>query len=245
MPTRPLIGITPQFNPERGGVWSLDSYVKAVRAAGGMPVILPVDADEAEAAALCGRLDGLLLSGGPDIDPVLLGEEPRTDTLVICPERDAQELPLARLAVAADLPLLCVCRGVQVLNAALGGSLWQDLPSEHPSAILHRQSEPATQTSHTVAVAADTPLRALTGKAVLSVNSLHHQAIREPAPCLQVMATAPDGVVEAVWHPGRRFVWGVQWHPERLCEADPDSRALFRAFVAAAEKTVQAARDRV
>ncbi len=241
MQARPVIGITPQFNRERGEAWSLDTYVRAIRAAGGLPVILPIGADEAELRALCRRLDGLLLSGGADVDPAFFGETVRWDCVVPSPERDALELPAARVAVELDLPLLCVCRGIQVLNVALGGTLWQDLPGDCPSEILHRQSEPPTEFSHTVTVPEGTPLRDLAGCECLRVNSLHHQAVREPAPCLQVMATAPDGVIEAVWHPGKRFVWGVQWHPERLWETDPVSEALFRRFVEAANPPVQPA----
>ena len=138
---------------------------------------------------------------------------------------------LLRLAMAENKPVLGICRGLQFMNAALGGSLWQDLPSQHPSDISHHGAPPYDRPVHAVTVLPDTPLSAVLGESSLPVNSYHHQAVRELAPCLRPMALSPDGLVEAAWHPEMHFLWGVQWHPEFSFRTDAASRSLFRAFV--------------
>ena len=134
-------------------------------------------------------------------------------------------------AMAQDKPLLGICRGIQFLNAALGGTLWQDLPSQCPSEVCHQQRAPYDRTAHAVRVVGGSPLHAAVGREEIRVNSYHHQAIRRLAAPLEAMAFSEDGLVEAVRHPGQRFLWAVQWHPEFAWRSDPCAMAVFRAFI--------------
>ena len=228
-----IVGVMPLWDEERESLWMLPAYLDAVREAGGLPVVFPFTEDEAELEQLAGLCDGFLLTGGQDVSPALYGEAPLEGLTVTCPKRDEMEGIVLRLALDRDKPVLGVCRGLQFLNAALGGTLWQDLPTQRPSEIAHRQELPKDRPTHTVTLAEDSPLRRRLGVERLAVNSAHHQAIRALAPGLRAMAFAPDGLTEAFWMPERRFLWGVQWHPEQLCGTDEASRAIFRAFVEA------------
>jgi putative glutamine amidotransferase len=235
--TSPLIGITihPDDDPDRVNLdWLLQLIVMGVERAGGAPVLIPLGLNEATLRTLYARLDGLLLSGGGDLDPRLYGAEAHAALSGVDVERDRTELTLTRWLAADDKPLLGICRGTQVLNVALGGSLYPDV-SQHPGALKHTY---ATETEaalrpHAVQIQEETTLAGLIREPVLDVNSLHHQALRAVAPTLTVAARAPDGIVEAVELPGRPFALAVQWHPECLPEA-PEQRRLFEAFVAAA-----------
>jgi putative glutamine amidotransferase len=200
------------------------TYLRAIEAAGGMPVVLPPLGD---AAALLERLDGICLSGGPDLDPEAYGAVDRHAELGPTePDLDAFELALACAADERGIPVLGICRGAQALNVARGGSLHQHVPA-------HRQTEPATATTHTVHVDAGTRLAGLVGTRPLRVNSFHHQAVDALGRGLRIVARAADGTIEAVEAVGARFMLGVQWHAEGLV-AEPRHRALFEALVAAA-----------
>lgn len=179
--------------------------------------------------------DGLLLTGGVDVDPALYGED-RHPTVETDATRDDYELALARLAIARDLPLLAICRGVQVLNVAAGGSLIQDLPSQHPSATPHAINEPRNAIAHDVAITPGTCLSALLGQpSAIAVNSRHHQAVKNTAPGFVVSAVSPDGVIEAIERPASPFCVGVQWHPENFW-ATGEFSGLFNGLVRAARK---------
>ena len=141
------------------------------------------------------------------------------------------EVKVLQCAMDADKPVLGICRGIQLLNAALGGTLWQDLPTQHPSSVKHRQTAPYDKLTHPVTILPGTPLAETLGAEELMVNSYHHQAVRELAAPLKAMAVSPDGLVEAMQHPKHRFVWGVQWHPEFAWKSDPSSGMIFKAFV--------------
>ena len=200
------------------------TYLRAIEAAGGMPVVLPPLGD---ADAYLERLDAVCLSGGPDLDPDAYGAPDRHPELGPTePGLDAFELALARAADERGLPLLGICRGAQALNVARGGTLVQHLPG-------HRQTEPATAATHTVHVEPGSRLAGLVGADVLRVNSFHHQAVELLGDGLDAVARAADGTVEAVEAPGSRFVVAVQWHVEGLV-AVPRHRALFDGLVAAA-----------
>jgi putative glutamine amidotransferase len=200
------------------------TYLRAIEEAGGLPVVLPPLGD---AEAFLDRLDGVCLSGGPDLDPDAYGAPERHAELGPTePGLDAFELALARAADARGLPLLGVCRGAQALNVARGGTLHQHLPG-------HRQIEPATATTHTVHVEPNTQLERVMGSGVLRVNSFHHQAVDRLGRGLTAVAAAADGTIEAIEGGGPRFVLGVQWHAEGLV-GHPRHRALFEALVAAA-----------
>lgn len=230
---RPVIGILPLYDTEMDSYWMLPGYLRGVEEAGGIPVILPPRADRAALSGLLDRLDGLLFTGGQDVDPALYGQEPSERCGSLCPERDRLESALLPLALERDLPVLGICRGLQLFNAVLGGTLWQDLPTERPGEIAHRMEPPYDRVGHWVTLTSDTPLARLLGTERLGVNSHHHQAIRALAPVLREMARSEDGLVEAVYAPDKRFFWALQWHPEMSLEVSPASPRIFSAFVAA------------
>lgn len=228
-----VIGLIPLVDDGRDSLWMLPGYMEGVARAGGLPLMLPLTDDAAALDQLSALCDGFLLTGGHDVSPTLYGEQPLPECGDTSPQRDAMELGLLDRAMALDKPVLGICRGIQFVNAALGGTLWQDLPSQHPSEVCHRQSPPYDAPAHNVTLLPDTPLSRLLDADTLAVNSYHHQAIRDLAAPLEPMALAPDGLIEAVWHPGRRFLWAVQWHPEFSFRSDAAARAVFRAFVSA------------
>jgi putative glutamine amidotransferase len=215
----------------------LDDYITSVERAGGRPRILEVSESP---RALIGLLDGLLLTGGGDVDPVLYGEE-RHDTIEDAePGRDEFEIDLARRAVAEDLPLLAICRGAQVLNVAGGGTLVQDIPSAVDTGLPHAIRQEGNATAHAVSVAPDSKLHRALGPSVdaaasCGVNSRHHQSVATLAPGLVATATAPDGVIEAIESPDRTFCLGVQWHPENFWRTG-EFDGLFASFIAAARE---------
>jgi putative glutamine amidotransferase len=216
----------------------LDDYLESVKRAGGEPVVLANSDDPSQ--ALDG-VDGLLLTGGLDVDPARYGETPHPTTEP-APDRDAFEIPLSREAVKRDVPLLAICRGVQVLNVAEGGTLIQDLPSEHPSQVPHSITQPKNAIAHDVAIGPGSRLASLlpgsTSRAVCDVNSRHHQAVDKVAPGFVVSAVSPDGVVEAIERPASTFCVGVQWHPENFWRTG-EFDELFRDFVTAASRRLR------
>ena len=244
---RPLIGVTtsevraarrthplpegdpPQFEMALGMV-----YLKAVHAAGGQPVVLPpLGADDLD--DLLDHLDGLCLSGGPDLDPATYRAPPDPHLGECEPQLDTFELALARSADARRLPVLGICRGAQALNVARGGTLHQHVPDVVGDVIAHRQTEPGRVTTHAVDVARGTRLAAIAGAGRLEVNSFHHQAVDRPGRGLRVVARAPDGLVEAVESDAPPLYLGVQWHAEGLV-ARPEQLRLFEALVDASAR---------
>jgi putative glutamine amidotransferase len=220
-----------QGEPPRTELALGELYLDAVRSAGGMPVILaPVASESIE--TLIARLDAVVLSGGPDLHPSAYGVLPHPELGPTEPELDRFELELARAAVARGLPVLGICRGMQVLNVALGGSLHQHLP-DLEGQVNHRQDRTSGDPSHRVTLARDSRLTKVIGRRYVEVNSFHHQAPHALGRGLAVAGRAPDGVVEAVEVPGRRFTFGVQWHAECLVDR-PEHLALFRGLVRAA-----------
>ncbi len=229
-----LIGVVPNLEEKRKLSVNQD-YIDAVIRAGGTPVIFPMTEDEAAMAALLDRVDGLLLTGGVDVEPERYGEEKRACCGECTPERDRMELPLCRMAVARDMPLLAICRGLQVLSCALGGTLYQDLAEEFSPVLRHPCYETPAEAVHEVHVTENSLLASITGSGSLGVNSRHHQGIRAPGQGLVISAKAPDGLAEAVEMPDRRFVLAVQWHPESMSARVPVQQRLFDAFVRACE----------
>src|SRR2546427_2746499 len=236
----PLIGITTSVtvdkSPERAYV-NL-AYIRAVQDAGGIPLLLPPHLTAPVQTALWERLDGLVLTGGGDIDPARFGQSRHPKTDDVAPARDELELGLTRRALDEDVPLFAICRGIQVLNVALGGTLVQDLPSERPSSIAHSQREPRHESTHAVKVMGEgTRLGRVLGSLEVSVNSMHHQAIDRLGFGLREVAWSPDGVIEGVELPGDdHFILGVQWPPEELVGHDPAAPNLFPALVEAARQ---------
>jgi putative glutamine amidotransferase len=209
------------------------SYPDAIERAGGVPVILPPLPPEA-IDLLASRLDGLLLTGGPDLHPRSYGAVPHPALGPTEPEIDVWELALIRAAERRGLPILAICRGMQALNVARGGTLVQDLPSEQPDGLVHRQQEPGRVATHAVRLAAASRLASITGGTGIRVNSFHHQAVDRLGTGLRAVGWAPDGVVEAVEDRRHDFVIGVQWHAESLSESETVQADLLAAFIAAA-----------
>jgi len=232
---RPVIGLTLDAEPPGGYSaypWYAlrENYCGAIEAAGGLAMLLPHE--PARAGDYLDRLDGVVVTGGAfDIDPTLFGATERHPSVTTKDRRTAFELALTRGALERDLPVLGICGGQQLLNVALGGSLIQHIPDEVTGALVHEQKIPRDQTSHPVSVVAGTRLHAIVGTTEIAVNSTHHQAVKAVGGSLVVDAVAPDGVIEGIEDPRRRFCIGVQWHPEyRITAADG---ALFAAFIAA------------
>lgn len=231
----PVIGIT--LDSEEPGGYSQfpwyalrQNYCGAVAAAGGLPLALPHE--PALAPAYLERVDGLVVTGGAfDVDPALFGATNRHATVKVKSRRTEFELAMIRGALALDLPILGICGGQQLLNVALGGTLIQHIPDEVSNPLAHEQPNPRDEPGHEVELVAGTRLAAIAGAARIPVNSAHHQAIKEVAPGCLADAYAPDGVIEGIEDPRRRFCIGVQWHPEFTIS--PADAALYRAFIEA------------
>ncbi len=238
MARQPLIGITGREDTSaRLHAASMHavgvSYIRAIQQAGGTPCILPPTLTEEDWPILVARLDGLLLSGGEDVAPALYGEVPRPWLGRVDDARDHAELGLVRLWVTTGKPLLAICRGHQVLNVALGGTLSQDILAEIPSALDHTYvpSRPMGYLAHRVTLAPDSQLAEILGQTMLEVNSAHHQAVKRPGDGMRVVAHAPDGINEATELTGHPFCLSVQWHPEAMLGTSETMRPLFETFV--------------
>lgn len=220
------------------------TYVDAVVRAGGVPLLMPLINDESVMRILFDRIDGLLLAGGGDITPGNYGEEPLPELGNTDPLRDDVEFPLVRWAVEEGKPVLGICRGMQLLNVSLGGSLYQDIPSQLQTSIVHDISynqKDWTYMAHPLELEPDSRLAQILGLTSFETNSLHHQAVKTVAPQLRPVAWAPDGVVEAVEGRNGKFMMGVQCHPEALQgEADPRWQPLFAHFVEQCRVTMSA-----
>ena len=232
---RPLIGVT--LDAEKPGGYSKfpwyalrQNYCEAVIAAGGLPLALPHEPENA--IAYLDTIDGLVVTGGAfDVDPSLYGDAERHDTVITKDRRTAFEMAMTKGALERDMPVLGICGGQQLLHVALGGRLIQHIPDSIQDALAHEQPNPRNEPGHDVAVAKGTRLHAIVGTETLAVNSAHHQAARDEPRGVVVNARSPDGVIEGIEAPAYRFCLGVQWHPEfHISEGD---RRIFRAFVEA------------
>jgi putative glutamine amidotransferase len=241
--TRPSIGITVDYEP--GGGFSTqpwygcrESYFHAVVAAGGLPLGLPHEADLVD--CYLPRLDGLMITSGVfDVDPSYYGGGPAHVATRIKPRRTAFEHAILERALDADLPVLGIGGGHQLVAVALGGTLYQHLPDDRPDALDHEQSSSQSETAHVVEVIEGTRLHRIVGRSSFRVNSSHHQAVDRVSPATVIAARAPDGIVEAIESVRHRFVLGVQWHPEFYAEEAAD-KAVFQAFVEACRATPEA-----
>lgn len=237
--SRPLIGVTTFRTASSSStidtIGSPESYLKAVRAAGGTPLLIPVVLSNEELDELLPRLDGVLFPGGGDIDPTLFQGRAHPRVYGIDPDRDRTELHLIRQAAAARKPFFGICRGIQVINVAMGGSLYTHIPDQAPNAMRHDwyPNVPREYLAHAVRVQPGSQLAGLLGLTEVQTNSLHHQGVERVAPGFLPVAWAPDGMVEAIELPGHPFGLGVQWHPENL-QAYAEMRALFQKFIQAA-----------
>ena len=233
---RPIIGIT--LDSEPAGGWSKmpwyalrQNYCDAVARAGGLPVPLPHEPDLA--AEYLSRIDGLLITGGAfDVDPSLFGASTRHATVKTKDRRTAFEYAITRGAIDADKPVLGICGGQQLMNVVLGGTLIQHIPDEVKDSLPHEQPNPRTEAGHPVKIVAGTLLHKVVKELELPVNSAHHQAVKVVGQGIVVNAVAPDGVIEGIEDPRRRFVIGVEWHPEY--SISPGDDRIFDAFIRAA-----------
>lgn len=225
----------PLWDNEKDSIWMLPGYMDGISRAGGIPVIFPLTADEQDLGRLMDICDGFLFTGGHDVSPDIYGEKPLEGFVDICEKRDEMETVVLKYAIEADKPILGICRGIQFINAFLGGSLYQDIPVQYPSGVTHHQMPPYDRPAHKVTVIKDSPLYHSLKTDKLSVNSYHHQAVKEMAPGLVTMAVSPDGIVEALYKPDQHFLWAVQWHPEFSFRSDDYSQKIFNAFVTSME----------
>jgi putative glutamine amidotransferase len=233
----PTVPIEPAGRrPARYGI--NQAYVRALSQAGASPLLIPLLEDEAQLRAIYERLDGILFPGGEDVDPHEYGEEPLDNLNIVEPARDRVELRLARWAFEDDLPTLGICRGQQLLNVAYGGTLYQDLLGQQATPVDHAQNDGRQRSDlvHRVRIDPDSQLAQLIDETEVEVNSLHHQAVKRPAPRLRVTARAEDGVIEGLESDERRFLLTVQWHPEEIAHLDWVQR-LFTGFVRAAARS--------
>ena len=236
---RPIIGITGNY--DAGKCTLLEGYYRSVLEAGGMPLIIPPTDDTDAMLSLLDRVDGIILSGGGDINPLYLGEEPIRELSSVNPARDWHELMLVRLAANRQIPILGICRGIQVMTAALGGKLYQDIYKEASATLKHSQDTERHVCTHTVHITKESLLYKIFGTEVLPVNSFHHQAVKEAAPGFAVSALSPDGLIEAVESTHYKSMIGVQWHPEcMILGSDRSMMPLFDWMVSEARSFAEA-----
>lgn len=237
---RPIIGLTHSIQLDEKKLYMPMSYSNVIREAGGTPVLLPITREEEVIEAYAALVDGVLFSGGDDLDPRSYGEDQLWACGDICPLRDDFEVKLARVLLEKypDKPILGICRGEQVLNVALGGTLYQDLKSQRSDCIAHQQHQIAPYASHLVTIEKDSKLHEILGSTSIMTNSHHHQAVKDIAPGLAITAWASDGVVEGFEKTDHPYFVAVQWHPERLVEREENAahKRLFRTFVDACRK---------
>ncbi|MFR1518909.1 MAG: gamma-glutamyl-gamma-aminobutyrate hydrolase family protein [Clostridia bacterium] len=234
---KPVVGLLPSVDDMTGATKLSAGYMNAVLSHGGVPFLFTFLEEEADMRQLALQCDAFLFTGGIDPDPALYGEETLNDTVQISKCRDTLEFPLFQIALELDKPILGICRGIQVLNVVLGGTLYQDLPAQMPgSPVCHRQKAGYPEDGHFVNLAAGTPIAEIFGEKRVFVNTYHHQAIKALAPELLLMAAADDGIAEAVCMKERPYVFGVQWHPELIYEKNRGCGRIFDYFLACARQ---------
>lgn len=229
---KPLIGINCDFDAEAQRAWIHPHYYKSIQEAGGVAVLIPPQRDHSEISGILAALDGVLFTGGNDICPSLYGEEKHAETNVMAEERLNFDIAFAQEVLRRGMPCMGICLGCQLIHVAAGGRLIQDIPSEVPNALQHRNA------FHIIRLASGSRIAQILGSDEVEVNSYHHQAVPEPTNDFVATAWAPDNVIECIESKGSIFQLGVQWHPERITDR-PEQRALFRAFVEACAESKQ------
>jgi len=227
-----IIGMTPLVDRTAEQIMMLNTYTQSILDVGGIPMVLPLTEEEQDIEQILKVCHGFVFTGGHDVEPRLYGEE-KLDCVDPCKERDNFEMKLLPKVIAADKPVLAICRGMQLLNVALGGSLYQDIPTQLPSQIQHRMSPASDKVIHEISVVDGTPLMKIVRKNGIMINSYHHQCVKKLGDGLEVMAYAPDGIIEGIYMPEKKFVVAVQWHPERIYKKYEDSKKILEAFIKA------------
>ena len=236
MAAKTVIGVIPLYDDEKESIWMLPGYMDGISEAGGIPVILPLKMNEEDFEKIDSFCDGYLFTGGHDIHPRIYGEENRGKCGVFNGERDKIEGMIFKRAYEQDKPVLGICRGLQMINALMGGTLYQDIPEELSTSTKHHMKPPYDREAHKAKVVKNSSLYSLSGNETISVNSYHHQAIKKLADGLEVMAVSEDGIIEAFEDKSRKFLWAFQWHPEFLYKTDECSRKIFKTFIEACKR---------
>ena len=230
---RAKIGVLPLYDSEKDSLWMVPGYMNGIIKAGGVPYILPLTTDNNILKEVCDEMDGFLFTGGQDVNPLLYTDKIQYYCNEICFERDEEEKFLIERLINMDKPLLGICRGIQILNVVMGGTLYQDIPTErgHKITLNHKQGHPYSEGTHKVEIFKDTMLYECIQKETLLVNSLHHQGIRKKAPNVKINAMATDGLIEGIEIEKTKMAMAVQWHPEFLYKNDESSQKLFNLLV--------------
>lgn len=232
---KPIIGLTTYSSENRQQI--NNAYLQSIEQAGGIPVGIPILQEE-DIEAVLAKIDGLILIGGNDVDPAFFNEDPHRNIGVFAKELDYSDIRLFKAALEKNIPILGICRGLQVINVALGGSLIQDIPSQVEGAMAHRQVSKRGETTHFVQVT-EGKLRSILGEERIHVNSFHHQAAARVGEGLTVTATSSDGIIEALEHTEHPYCVCVQWHPEELAiVGDPYAQKIFESLVEAAKNAI-------
>lgn len=233
---KPAIGVFPLWDDDKRSIWMLPAYLDALSRFGALPITLPLEMSIADIDQIVEMCDGFLFTGGHDVNPAIYGVARSEMCGVWSESRDFIEVEILRRALDRDIPIFGICRGIQLFNAAYGGTLYQDLPSEYTSSVSHAMKPPYDTVQHRVTIIDDTPLATLSeGRLDIGVNSYHHQAVRDLAPRFRAMAMSEDGLIEAIYDPTQHFAQALQWHPElnfKVCEL---SQRIFSKFVEASE----------
>lgn len=230
---KPIIAVTALFDDEKDSIWMLPSYLNAIIEAGGIPIILPLIDNKEDIKNLANRFDGFLLTGGQDINPKIYNESKASHCGNINEERDTMEMLLLEEVLNLNKPILAICRGFQLLSSYLGGSLYQDISIEknNGNGSIHRQEKPHNKPVHKVKVKEGSLLFKIINKNEIMVNSLHHQAVKELSQKVEEAAITEDGLIESIYLDNKRFVLGVQWHPELLYKDFEDQLLIFKNFI--------------
>lgn len=233
---KPIIGVIPLWDDEKESIWMLPDYMNVLEDNNAIPIMFPLSTDKTNLDRCYDMVDGILFTGGHDINPKLYNQEKKEVCGVQCDKRDEMESYLFKKAIKDDKPILGICRGIQLFNALLGGTLYQDLPTEHSSEIKHTMIKPYNRGIHSVDILKSTPLYKIIEVDKLSVNSYHHQAIKDLAPSLVANAISEDGLIEAISMTNKKFVMAVQWHPEFLWKNSKENNLIIAEFIKYATK---------
>ena len=236
---KPIIGITLQIDHEENKYWSRPTYFNALLTCGAIPMLLPVTSDPEIVDQLTDTVDGVIFSGGFDVHPNMYGEEVQPYCRKISTPRDEFENLLVKSVREKKIPSIGICRGIQVMNVMLGGTLYQDIASQREQYVTHSEGPVFEKMLHRVDIISGTPLAEIIPENNIPVNSVHHQAIKDIAPSLEAMAISEDGLIESVYDPSQPFFMGFQWHPEGSFNVDENSRRIFRAFVDAVKDSMK------